>query len=407
MKKKFSGLTLLFCCILSAFAAFTVTFFGYQQVVNKTLTDVAAIKTKYAKLIRLEDIIRKNFVFDIDDQKLQDWTLSGLVYGIDDPYSYYMDAETYSDMSASLEGNFVGIGVRVNYAGDSGLIRIIQVMKGSPAEAAGLLPGDLITVVEGEDVVDIGYDAAVDKLLGEEGTVAVFTVSRDGEALDFSVVRKSFATTTVEYRMLDSGYGYIQIQEFDYPTYDQFKGAVEDLTAQGAKGLVFDVRNNPGGELGTICDILDMLVPEGNIIQIVYKDGTTETEKSDASEINLPLAVLVNGETYSAAELFAATLRDYNKALLVGEKTFGKGCMQTVFPLGDGTAVNLTNALYNPPSGNNYHGIGVFPHIEVELPKELQYKAYYLTYDEDVQLQRAVAALEAGDKAENYTVRYK
>jgi len=407
MKKKFSGLTLLFCCILSAFAAVTVTFFSYQQVVNKTLTDVAAIKTKYAKLIRLEDIIRNNFVFDIDDLKLQDWTLSGLVYGIDDPYSYYMDAETYSNMSSELEGNFVGIGVRVNYAGDSGLIRIIQVMKGSPAESAGLLPGDLITVVEGEDVVDIGYDTAVDKLLGEEGTAAVFKINRDGEGIDFSVVRKSFATTTVEYRMLDSGYGYIQIQEFDYPTYDQFKAAVEDLTAQGAKGLVFDVRNNPGGELGTICDILDVLVPEGNIIQIVYKDGTMETEKSDSAEINLPLAVLVNGETYSAAELFAATLRDYNKALLVGEKTFGKGCMQTVFPLGDGTAVNLTNALYNPPSGNNYHDIGVFPHIEVELPEELRYKAYYLTYDEDVQLQSAVAALEAGDKAENYTVRYK
>ncbi|HWP80152.1 MAG TPA: S41 family peptidase [Candidatus Acidoferrum sp.] len=407
MKKKFSGLTLLFCCILSAFIAFTATFFGYQQAVNRTLSDVAGIKTKYAKLIRLEEILRRNFVFDIDDRKLADWTLSGLVYGLEDDYSYYMDAETYANMSAELEGNFVGIGVRVNYAGDSGLIRIIQVMKGSPAEAAGLMPGDLITVVEGEDVVDVGYDAAVDKMLGKEGTTAAFTVSREGEVLEFSVTRASFATTTVEYRMLDSGYGYIQIQEFDYPTYEQFETALEDLTAQGAKGFVFDVRNNSGGELGTICDILDLLVPKGNIIEIVYKDGTMETETSDAREINLPLAVLINGETYSAAELFAATLRDYNKALLVGEKTFGKGCMQTVFPLGDDTAVNLTNALYNPPSGKNYHGIGVFPHIEAKLPEELRYKAYYLTYDEDVQLQRAVAALEAGDKPENYTVRYE
>ena len=407
MNKKFSASTLVVSCILSMFVAFAATFFGYQQLINKTLVDIGEVRAKYSKLIRLEDIVRKNFVFEIDDKLLQDWTLSGLMYGIDDDYSYYMDAEVYSTMSSELEGNFAGIGIRVNYDSDGGLVRVIQVMKGSPAEAAGLMPGDLITVVEGESVAEIGYNTAVDNLLGLEGTPAVFTVARGGTDIDFSVVRASFVTTTVEYKMLENGYGYIQIQEFDYPTYGQFCTAIDTLTAQGAKGLVFDVRNNMGGELGTICDILDTIVPKGNIIEIVYKDGTVETETSDEAEINMPMAVLTNGDTYSAAELFAATLRDYEKAILVGEKTFGKGCMQTVFQLGDGTAVNLTNALYNPPSGKNYHGIGVFPHIEVALPTELKYKAYYLSYEEDVQLQAAVEALMAGDTAANYTVQYE
>ncbi len=407
MRKRYSLLTIILCVAVASSLTFTGTLIGFKSTINNTLIKAGEMEDEYEKLQDVEELIKDEFVHEFDDDKLETWMLTGLVHGLEDDYSYYLDEEAYADATYELTGNFEGIGIRVNYAADDELIRIVHIMSGSPANNAGLMPGDLIVQIEGESVAEMGYEVAVDALLGEGGTDAIFTVDRDGELIDFSVTRDSFMRLSVEHNMMDNGYGYIRILEFDYPTYDQFLNAVQDLMSQGVKGIVFDVRNNLGGELNTIVDILDTLVPSGNVIEIVYKDGTVETMDSGSSELNLPMAVLINGETYSAAELFAATLRDYDKAILVGDKTFGKGSMQTTYPLGDGTAVHLTNALYNPPSGINYNGIGVFPHIDIALPEELEYKTYYLTYEEDTQLQAAIEALESGMQAKDYPVKYE
>ena len=394
MKRQYSLVTLACACILSVSLTFAFTVFGYQKVVNSYLIEANTLKQKYSKLIKLDKLVRENYIYEIDEQNLLDYILSGYSYGLDDAHTYYLSAKDYASTYEELTGNFAGIGIKVLYDAQTKLIYLAYVMPGSPAEAAGLRCGDLIETVGGNSVLDLGYNEAVDALLGEAGTNAEFTVLRNGASIPFSVTRNKFEVQTVTYRMLESGYACIRIEEFDMKTYDQFVNVLDELLAQNVPGIVFDLRDNPGGELTAICEVLDRLVPAGVIIEIVDKDGVTETTRSDARELDLPMAVLIDGGTASAAELFTATLRDYDKAVLVGETTYGKGSVQTLFPLGDGSGINLTCGLYYPASGESYDGIGIFPDIEVALPDELVKKLRFLTEDEDVQLQKAVQALE-------------
>lgn len=394
MKRQYSLITLLCACILCVAATFACTVFGYQKMVNSYLLEADTLKQKYAKLIKLDNLVRENYVYEIDEDLLLDSMLSGYSYGLDDLHTYYLSAEAYADTYEELTGNFAGIGIKVIYDTDTGLIYLAYVMPGSPAEAAGLQCGDLIESVGGASVLELGYNEAVDALLGEAGTAAEFTVLRDGASIPFSVTRNKFEVQTVTWRTLESGYACVRIEEFDMKTYDQFMAVLNEILAQDVPGIVFDLRDNPGGELTAICDVLDRLVPSGVIIEIVDKEGVSETIRSDDEELNLPMAVLVDGGTASAAELFTATLRDYDKAVLVGETTYGKGSVQTLFPLGDGSGINLTCGLYYPASGESYDGIGITPDIEVALPDELVKKLRFLTEEEDVQLQQAVQALE-------------
>ena len=394
MKRQYSLITLLCACILCVAATFACTVFGYQKMINSYLLEADTLKQKYAKLIKLDNLVRENYIYEIDEDLLLDSMLSGYSYGLDDPHTYYLSAEAYADTYEELTGNFAGIGIKVIYDTDTGLIYLAYVMPGSPAEAAGLQCGDLIESVGGASVLEMGYNEAVDALLGEAGTNAEFTVLRDGQSIPFSVTRNTFEVQTVTWRTLDSGYACVRIEELDMKTYDQFIAVLNEILAQDVPGIVFDLRDNPGGELTAICDVLDRLVPSGVIIEIVDKEGVSETIRSDDEELNLPMAVLVDGGTASAAELFTATLRDYDKAVLVGETTYGKGSVQTLFPLGDGSGINLTCGLYYPASGESYDGIGITPDIEVALPDELVKKLRFLTEEEDVQLQQAVQALE-------------
>ena len=394
MKRQYSLITLLCACILCVAATFACTVFGYQKMVNSYLLEADTLKQKYAKLIKLDNLVRENYVYEIDEDLLLDSMLSGYSYGLDDLHTYYLSAEAYADTYEELTGNFAGIGIKVIYDTDTGLIYLAYVMPGSPAEAAGLQCGDLIESVGGASVLEMGYNEAVDARGGEAGTSAEFTGLRDGQSIPFSVTRNTFEVQTVTWRTLDSGYACVRIEEFDMKTYDQFIAVLNEILAQDVPGIVFDLRDNPGGELTAICDVLDRLVPSGVIIEIVDKEGVSETIRSDDEELNLPMAVLVDGGTASAAELFTATLRDYDKAVLVGETTYGKGSVQTLFPLGDGSGINLTCGLYYPASGESYDGIGITPDIEVALPDELVKKLRFLTEEEDVQLQQAVQALE-------------
>ena len=297
------------------------------------------------------------------------------------------------------------------YNAEVGALEVTGVMPDSPALEAGVLPGDLIVRVGDDLVSELGYYVAIDDMKGGEGTAAVFTALRADEngvydELDFSIVRAHVTEQTVMYHRYanadgsESAIGIIKILQFDAKTPEQFKAAVEDLTAQGVTKLIFDVRYNPGGELDSITDILDYLLPEGPIIRTVDREGNWETEYSNAASVDLPMAVIVNGNTASAAELFTSALKDYGKAVVVGTVTYGKGTMQSVIPLDDGSAISISTKMYYPPYSDNYEGIGVQPDVTVELAEELlDVNIYKITDAEDNQLQAAISTLSGSSAA--------
>ncbi len=356
-----------------------------------------------AKEIRdVKEYIDMYYIGEIDPDLVKDCTLVGFVAGIGDKYGGYYDPEAYKELMDDLEGDMQGIGVSVIFNADMQGIEIIDVFPDSPAMEAGVQVGDLI-IYCGEDlesVASLGYEAALAKLRGVAGTKAKFVAYRGEhyqEEITFEIERDYIVEQSVSWRLYepDNSVGIIKITTFNTATVAQFKEALDSLKKDGAKKLVFDVRNNPGGELQSICHILDLLVPEGPVIRTVDKSGVEKTVyTSDADELDMPMAVIANGQTASAAELFTSALRDYNKAVIVGENTYGKGSMQSMFSLPSGGCVKLTTALYYPPFSDNYDGVGIKPDIEVFLSEEASSKSIYkLSDEEDDQLKAAVKAL--------------
>ncbi len=356
-----------------------------------------------AAIGEIQELIDKYNIREYDPDALRDLALYGYVAGIGDPYAGYFPAESFRDLNDGLKGDMQGIGISVIYSPELGGIQIVDVFPDSPALKAGLAVGDVITFC-GEDyesVISLGYEAALSTLRGEEGTVAKFVVNRDGEEIEFEVERAYITEQSVRYRLYseDKTVGIIRITGFNSATVEQFTEALDALTEKGVEKLVFDVRNNPGGELKSICQVIDMIVPEGPVIRLQYKGKDIETYyNSDGNEINMPMAVLANGQTASAAELFTSALKDYGKAVVVGTLTYGKGCMQSILPLKDGGGVKLTTALYYPPFSDNFDGDGVEPDIEVEMEGDAAKKSLYVISDtEDTQLQAAIAAISDKD----------
>ena len=351
------------------------------------------------KLREVDTIYRNYYLGELGDEKLLDSIIAGYVSGTGDDYAHYYNSEDFQALMTDLDGEMTGIGVSVIYNPDYKVIEVMNVMPDSPALEAGVQVGDLIVYIgeEKESVAEIGYYPAVSKMQGAAGTEAVFTVFRGEhyeETVEFRITRAKVTELTVMYHVYspDTTVGVIKITGFDSKTPEQFVDAVENLTAQGCDKLVVDLRYNPGGELNSIVTVLDYIVPEGPIIRIFDADNNqVEAYYSDAGELNLPMAVVVNGNTASAAELFTAALRDYDKAAIVGTTTYGKGCMQTTIPLSDYSAVSVTYRMYNPPFSENYHGVGIVPDVEVELDEALQTKNIYkVTDEEDNQLAAAV-----------------
>ncbi len=352
------------------------------------------------KLSEMDAIYRENYLGELDDQVLMDSIMAGYVYGTGDEYANYYRAEDFIELMNDYNGEMTGIGINVIYNTDYNVIEVMNVMPDSPALEAGVQIGDLIITVgeDKESVSELGYYPAVAKMQGEAGTEAVFTVARGKnyeETVDFRIVRAKVTELSVMYHKYapDNTVGIIKITSFDSKTPEQFADAVNTLCGDGCDKLVVDLRYNPGGELNSILTILDMLVPEGPIIRIFDKDNNeVEAYYSEASELNVPMAVVVNGNTASAAELFTSALRDYNKATIVGTTTYGKGCMQTTIALSDYSAVSVTFRMYNPPFSENYHGVGIVPDVVVELDEALAEKNIYkITDEEDNQLAAAVA----------------
>lgn len=342
------------------------------------------------KLETIEGLIDKNFYFEDDEQSKQDGIIKGYMEGLDDPYSVYYTQEEYASFLEDTEGEYVGVGVQVSQDADTKTITVVKVFDG-PAGEAGIEAEDIITEVNGEDISDQDIDTVVDKIRGEEGTEVTITVYRssDGEDHEFTMPRRKVENPTVEYKMLADNIGYIEVSSFYEVTGQQYIDAVEDLNAQGMEGLIVDLRGNGGGLLEIAVDMLDYMLPAGKIVYTEDKDGnvTSEYKSTDDEQFTKPLAILVNGYSASASEIFAGAIKDYGIGTLVGTNTFGKGIVQRVFPLEDGSAVKLTIAKYFTPNGNDIHKVGIKPDIEVELDRD----AYKESKGEkDNQLQAAV-----------------
>ncbi len=324
------------------------------------------IKSK-SNLIELEKYVDDNYYKSADREAAMNGALKGYVEGLKDPYSSYLTDDEYNSWKTMESGTMVGIGVTVQFDEESGLY-VAEVKEGYPAYESGIKEGDIITEVEGESIPEMGYEEAVSRIKGEEGTSVNLTIKRDDkEDMKFSVLRSEIVVNTVSGKMLDEDIAYIRISAFRENTDEQFKEIFDELIDDGAKGIVFDLRNNGGGMLVSLKAILDPLLPEGTIATAKYGNGEVRTiVESDSNEIDLPMAVLVNGNTASAAELFAASLSDFDKAFLVGETTYGKGVMQDTREVAGG-AVTLTVATYQTVRGECYHGVGITPDHEVSL----------------------------------------
>ena len=389
---------------LAAIVTFQITVIFMNSNYNRQIEN---IKAEYSnsltgKLKILDEQFRELYVGEIDEKELEEAVLDGYISGAGDLYGEYMTAEEYAAFTSDQNGEFQGIGITVTQNTEYSAIEVVSVMPDSPALEAGVESGDLIYMIGTEYVSDLGYKIAVKMLQGEAGTTADFTVRRGEnyeEEIFFSVLRGYITEQTVSWHVLDDGIGdigIIKITSFDAKTPDQFTDAIDSLCLEGVTSLVFDVRDNPGGELTSILSILDMLLPEGPIIRIVGSDGNETVRNSDASEIDMPMAVLINGHTASAAELFSCALQDYDKAVLIGTTTYGKGCMQQIVKLADGSALRVTVSMYNPPFSDNYDGIGVTPDILIEADEKLSSSSVYDIADfDDNQLMAAVSQLRS------------
>lgn len=375
------------------------------------------------KVNLLEDIINKRFLYETDLKELESGLYRGLMSGLDDPYAVYYDETEYKELQESVSGTYCGIGVMVSQNIKTGLVTVIKVFKDSPGEKAGILPGDILYKVGDVEVATEDLDLIVSKhIKGMEGTVVRLTVVRGSEQVELKAVREQIEVPTVEYKLLNDDTGYVAVSQFDLVTADQFIKAVEDMETNGMKRMVIDLRGNPGGVLDSAVDMAAYLLPEGKFDgTIVYtedkngkgeryycKNGLISFEgtnpqntnprypKKDGHELDMPIAVLINENSASAAELFSGCLQDYEWATIVGTTSFGKGIVQNLIPLTDGSAIKLTTEKYFTPSGFCLHEIGITPDVEVELDEELKQKVVIMP-EEDNQLQKAIEVLKAGE----------
>lgn len=341
----------------------------------------------------LQEYIDRYFLFDEDMTKLEDGIYAGMMNGLGDPYTVYYTKEEYKALNEDTEGKYSGIGAVVSQNPNTKIITIVKIFDNSPANDAGLQVGDIIYKIDGEEVAGTDMDILVKtKIRGEEGTSFKMTVLRgdDRKEVELDLTRRSIEVETVSGKMLDNNIGYIAVSQFDAVTSEQFKSNIESLQSQGMTKLIVDLRGNPGGLLDQVVDMLDYILPEGLVLYTEDKYGEREEYYSDGShELKIPMVVLVNENSASASEVFTATFRDFEWGTVVGKTTFGKGIVQNVFPLGDGTAVKITTQHYYPPSGYDLHKVGIKPDLEVDLNEGAK-----IGTDSDNQLSTAIDILK-------------
>jgi carboxyl-terminal processing protease len=347
------------------------------------------------KLQELEHLLVEKFVDGADSGQLQDAAAHAMVESMGDRWSYYIPKEQYDAYLEDKNNSYVGIGVTIEQT-EAGY-RITKVNSNGPAREAGLLPGDVIIAADGQSVIGLTLEEGTDLVRGPEGTQVSITILRAGQTLTIPITRRTVKTVVATATMLEGNIGLVTIANFNTNCYRETMAAIQSLLDQGATALIFDVRFNGGGYKKEMVDILDDLLPKGDLFHSEYYTGTTSVDRSDADCLEIPMAVLINSESYSAAEFFAAALREYDWAILVGQPTQGKGHFQETFVLSDGSAVAISTGRYTTPKGVDLEGVGLTPDILVEVDEETFYAIYAQTLDpvEDPQIQAAIAALQS------------
>lgn len=343
------------------------------------------------KLGLLEELVDSYYMGEKDGEALQEGLYKGYIDGLGDPYSVYYDEEETKDMQETTSGEYSGVGAVLSQNRDTGVITVLQVYPDSPAQKAGIKDDDILYKVNGEEVTGIDLSTVVSHIRGEEGTTVEISVLRgeDSEEITVTATRGKIEMVTVTYEMKENQVGYIRVTEFDSVTTEQYRSALEDLEQQGMQGLVVDLRSNPGGNLDTVVDMLDLMLPEGTVVSMEDKSGKETVYSSDEEhQFTKPLAVLMNGYSASASEIYAGAIQDYEAGEIVGTKSYGKGVVQSIFDLKDGTSVKLTIAEYFLPSGRSINGEGVTPDVEIV------YEADEKNPDYDNQLEKAIEVVK-------------
>ena len=363
------------------------------SLVTLAISD-GGVQPEYSKLEQLADLIEARFIGEADRTVMEDAAAEAMVASLGDRWSYYIPANEYEAYREQMNNAYVGIGITIRATEDGSGLEVLKVNEGGPAEEAGMLAGDLIVEIEGQDIRGMSASGARELVRGQEGTQVAITVLREGERIALSVTRKTVQTVVAEGKMLEGNVGLITIVNFDSRCASETIAAIEMLLDQGAEALLFDVRNNPGGYKHELVEILDYLLPEGPLFRSEDYTGAVLVDESDDAFLDIPMAVLVNEESYSAAEFFAAALREYEMATVIGTQTCGKGYFQTTIELADGSAVGLSVGKYTTPKGVSLaEEGGLIPDVVVEVDQETAMSIYAGTLEPELDPQIG-AALE-------------
>ena len=339
------------------------------------------------KLFRAVQVVKGQYVGTAEGPLLMTGSLKGMVNSLGDPYSVYLDPKMYSELMLETKGSFGGVGIVLGVKDKQ--LTVVAPIEGTPAETAGILSGDLIVKIDGQDTKDMALDEAVGKIRGKEGSKVTLTIQRTGqEAEEYSLTRATIVLKSVSGKILENGIGYIRLSMFSETTGNDFTQKMSELTEQGMTSLILDLRNNPGGLIGESVKVARLLVPQGPIVSVIGKDGERETSQSYLEKTPLPLVVLINGGSASASEIVAGAIQDTSAGKLIGVKTFGKGSVQRIIPLDKDSAVKITIAEYHTPKDRSIHGKGIEPDIVVEMPKDKDAK-------NDPQLDKAIEVLKS------------
>ena len=351
---------------------------------------------KQSKLDQLADLIEERFIGESDRKAYEDAAAAAMVDALGDEWSYYIPADQMVSHMESVNNSYVGIGITITVHEDGTGFLVTKVNEGGPADQAGMEAGDVIVGIEGQSAAGMNAEEARDLVRGEVNTQVRLTIRRGEDTRDFSVTRMEVLSPVAEGKMLADRIGLVTIVNFDARCFEETKAAIEELLNQGASALIFDVRNNPGGYKHELVNLLDYLLPAGPLFRSEFYTGEVEVDDSDASCLTIPMAVLVNENSFSAAEFFAAALSEYDAAVVVGQQTYGKGYFQTTIHLNDGSAVGLSVGRYTTPKGVCLAGVGITPDVPVEVDEDTFFRIYagILDPEQDPQIQAAVDALK-------------
>lgn len=364
---------------------------GDKYIVSKSDYNLL---NEFSKVFVIRDILKQKYVDKVDENKLVEGAAKGIADGLGDPYTVYMTPEEYESFNINTEGTYEGIGLEVEMLNNK--VTVVAPIEDTPSEKAGIKTGDVITGVDGKSVSGKSLDDVVAMMKGKAGTKVTLTIIRANSSapVNITIKRAKIVLKTVKSEMLEDKIGYIKITTFDENTAANFKKSLTGLESQGMKGLVLDLRDDPGGLLDQAVKVADELMGKGTIVYTIDNKGKKEVETSDANKIDVPLAILVNGGTASASEIVSGAVKDSKSGILIGTKTFGKGLVQTIVQLPDKSAVKVTIARYYTPSGVCIQGKGIEPNIVIDLPDNLKQKAE-LTRQEDVQLNKAAEVIKS------------